>query len=93
MMQATTEKTALTAEEVRRLAWRCRRGLLELDIVLQRFSDRYLATLTQVELVALDHLLDLPDNDFLDAVTKRQVPDVLAQESAVVSVLKKMSAE
>lgn len=93
MMQAMTEKKALTAEEVRRLAWRCRRGLLELDIVLQRFSEHYLPTLTQAELVALDQLLDLPDNEFLDAVTKRKVPNALAQEAAVVCVLKKLSAE
>lgn len=92
-MQVTTEKRVLTAEEVRRLAWRCRRGLLELDIVLQRFSERYLPTLTQAELVALDQLLDLPDNEFLDAVTKRNVPDALAKEAAVVRVLKKMRAE
>lgn len=92
-MQVTTEKRVLTAEEVRRLAWRCRRGLLELDIVLQRFSERYLPTLTQGELVALDQLLDLPDNEFLDAVTKRKVPEAFAQEAVVTDVLKKLSAE
>jgi len=61
----------MTDEEVRRLSWRCRRGLLELDIVLQRFAAHYLADLTQAELVALDNLLDLPDNEFLDVVTSR----------------------
>ncbi len=87
------QENALTAEETRRLAWRFRRGLLELDIVLQRFSERYLPTLTQSELVALDQLLDLPDNEFLDAVTKCQVPKVLAQKTKVADVLKKLSAE
>lgn len=61
----------MTAEEVRRLSWRCRRGLLELDIVLQRFSENHLVTLTTEELLAFDSLLDLPDNDFLDVVTSR----------------------
>ncbi|MDI1298966.1 succinate dehydrogenase assembly factor 2 [Methylotenera sp.] len=61
----------MTDEEVRRLSWRCRRGLLELDIVLQRFSEKHLATLTQSELLAFDSLLDLPDNEFLDVVTSR----------------------
>lgn len=61
----------MTAEEVRRLSWRCRRGLLELDIVLQRFSENHLATLTTEELLAFDSLLDLPDNEFLDVVTSR----------------------
>jgi antitoxin CptB len=61
----------MTDEEVRRLSWRCRRGLLELDIVLQRFSENHVATLSKQELLAFDGLLDLPDNEFLDVVTLR----------------------
>ena len=61
----------MTDEEVRRLSWRCRRGLLELDIVLQRFSESHLASLSAQELLAFDSLLDLPDNEFLDVVTSR----------------------
>lgn len=63
---------SLTDEEVRRLSWRCRRGLLELDIVLQRFSEQHLADLSANELVAFDDLLELPDNDFLDVVMGRK---------------------
>ncbi len=66
-----TDKQNMTDEEVRRLSWRCRRGLLELDIVLQRFSEKHLASLTKSELSAFDGLLDLPDNEFLDVVTSR----------------------
>jgi antitoxin CptB len=61
----------MTDEEVRRLSWRCRRGLLELDIVLQRFSQNHVATLNAQELLVFDSLLDLPDNEFLDVVTSR----------------------
>ena len=61
----------MTDEEVRRLSWRCRRGLLELDIVLQRFSENYVAGLSAQELLAFDGLLDLPDNEFLNVVTSR----------------------
>ena len=52
--------------EQRRLAWRCRRGLLELDIVLQRFVAQQFTDLSDAELTALDALLELPDNDFWD---------------------------
>ncbi len=52
--------------EVRRLVWRCRRGLLELDIVLQRFVVSQFTHLSHEELSTLDALLDLPDNDFWD---------------------------
>lgn len=49
--------------EARRFAWRCRRGMLELDIVLQKFIRHCYAKLTQSELEELDALLELPDNE------------------------------
>ncbi len=61
----------MSDEEVRRLSWRCRRGLLELDIVLQRFSENHLRGLNKQELLAFDSLLDLPDNEFLDVMTSK----------------------
>ncbi len=39
----------LTAEQ-RRLAWRCRRGMLELDIILQRFVKAQFDSLTLAEM-------------------------------------------
>lgn len=93
-----TENQNMTDEEVRRLSWRCRRGLLELDIVLQHFSDKYLADLTKQELLAFDSLLDLPDNEFLDIVTLRikstNVEGLMAKkldEQAMQSVLAKLN--
>ncbi len=54
-----------------RLRWRCRRGLLELDLVLSRFLESRYDDLTSVQLEALTRLLDLPDNDLLDMVMGR----------------------
>jgi antitoxin CptB len=51
--------------ERERLRWKCRRGLLELDIVLQR----YLAKHPDDE--SLSELLDLPDNDLWNIVAGR----------------------
>ena len=48
-----------------RLYWKCRRGLLELDLVLQRYLQRY----PDDESLAL--LLELPDNDLWDIVIGR----------------------
>ena len=48
-----------------RLKWKCRRGLLELDIVLQRYL------LQHPEDVALSEILDLPDNELWDIVAGR----------------------
>ena len=63
---------ALRDAEQRRLAWRCRRGLLELDIVLQRFVQEKFDQLTFNELTALDGLLDLPDNDFWELIKSNE---------------------
>jgi antitoxin CptB len=50
-----------------RLYWKCRRGLLELDIVLQRF----IPTLKDEDVQPLHALLDLPDNDLWDIIIGR----------------------
>lgn len=58
-----------------RLRWRCRRGLLELDLVLSRFLESRYDDLTSVQREALTRLLDLPDNDLLDMVMGRAQPN------------------
>ena len=50
-----------------RLYWNCRRGLLELDLVLQRF----IPTLQDEDVQPLKALLDLPDNDLWDIIIGR----------------------
>ena len=52
-----------------RLQWKCRRGLLELDIVLQRLLQK--DAFQGEDLKALNSLLDLPDNDLWDIVIGR----------------------
>ena len=53
-----------------KLQWNCRRGLLELDIVLQRFLQGNVS-LKKEEIDSLKDLLDLPDNDLWDIVIGR----------------------
>jgi antitoxin CptB len=50
-----------------RLYWKCRRGLLELDLVLQRF----IPILRDEDVQPLQILLDLPDNDLWDIIIGR----------------------
>ena len=57
-----------------RLAWRCRRGMLENDLVLSRFLARRGDSLTGADLVALDALLDLPDNDLWQIISGQIEP-------------------
>jgi len=54
-----------------RLKWKCRRGLLELDLVLERFLQGEARTLSECEAAAFGELLDQPDNDLWDLVIGR----------------------
>ena len=61
-----------------RLRWRSRRGLLELDIILERFWKSAGEEMSDAEAAALEKLLLLPDNDLLDLVMGRaQAPEDL----------------
>jgi antitoxin CptB len=64
----------LTRTELDRLRWRCRRGLLENDLILTRFLDVRGAGITDQEVVALDRLLSLGDNELWDLLAGRQEP-------------------
>ncbi len=55
-----------------RLRWRCRRGLLELDIILQRFLDKYYAQLDETQLKTFETLLSLPDNELWDIISSKK---------------------
>ena len=51
--------------ELERLKWKCRRGMLELDIVLNRYMGAGEPD------PRLSELLDMPDNDLWDIVVGR----------------------
>lgn len=62
-----------------RLKWRCRRGLLENDIFIARFFQRFESVLTVKQSQALSALMELSDNDLLDLHLARKT---LAQVDA-----------
>jgi len=55
-----------------RIRWRCRRGLLELDLVLNAFLERHLDELDAGGLEALKSLLVRSDPELLDLVLGRE---------------------
>ena len=63
--------TQMGAEELNRLRWQCRRGLLELDLVLERFLERHADQLQAEHLASFKTLLDYTDNDLLDLIRAR----------------------
>lgn len=67
-------------KERERIRWRCRRGLLELDIVLGRFVETYYGKLDDAQQVAFDELLDMPDTVLWDMITGKDMPAHPAQQ-------------
>ena len=70
-----------------KLKWRCRRGMLENDLLIERFFQRHEAGLTVRHADALNELMELPDNDLLDLLLRRREPEGGINTSDVKQVL------
>jgi antitoxin CptB len=64
--------TPVDARRLSRLKWRCRRGLLENDLLIERFFERHEAALTERQADGLEALMELADNDLLDVLLARR---------------------
>ena len=62
----------LDERSLSKLRWRCRRGLLENDLFIARFFERYDQALNVRQADALGVLMDLSDNDLLDLFLARK---------------------
>jgi len=85
-------RTALDPRELSRLKWRCRRGLLENDLFIERFFLRHGATLNEDQARGLLALMDLSDNDLLDLLLSRREPTGDLERDDVMQVLRQMRA-
>ena len=61
----------MDAEELNRLRWQCRRGLLELELLLERFLDRHGGHLQGEHLTSFKTLLEYADSDLWDLLQAR----------------------
>ena len=73
-----------------KLRWRCRRGLLENDLFVERFFSRHGESLTEDHARGLAALMDLADNDLLDLLLARKEPEGEMLRDDVVQVLRMM---
>ena len=66
-----------------RLRWRCRRGMLELDLLLMTFMDKGYEQLDRAQRDRFRRLLDLPDQTLLEslmgdsAIEQKEFADVI----------------
>ena len=84
----------LTNAELYRLKSDARRGLLENDLILQRFFERYGTQLNAEDGKVLSQLLALEDNDLMDLLIGRKdsvaALEKESQEVAFKAVLQKL---
>jgi antitoxin CptB len=84
--------TGVDARTLSRLKWRCRRGLLENDLFIERFFAAHETSITPQQARALESLMDLADNDLLDLFLRRSEPDPASHDPALHEVLQRIRA-
>jgi antitoxin CptB len=84
-MQTLIDERALS-----KLRWRCRRGLLENDLFIERFFARHADSLTRGQAAGMEALMDLSDNDLLDLLLRRKEPEGELLRDDVMQVLRMM---
>lgn len=69
-MTGSTRSSDGLDDRRKRLLFRCwHRGTREMDLILGRFADAEIATLSDTELTQLEHLIEVPDPDLYAALT------------------------
>jgi antitoxin CptB len=61
--------------EIRRLQWRCRRGMKELDLMLLRYLREQHPRASSDEHAAFEEFLELPDPDLVRYLIAGDIPD------------------
>jgi len=75
----------LGERELSKLRWRCRRGLLENDLLIEKFFHRHEGTLTISQAKGMGDLMNLSDNDLLDLLLQRKEPGELLEADSKAS--------
>jgi antitoxin CptB len=86
-MRTTATDALLDERALSKLRWRCRRGLLENDLFIEKFFTRHASDLTVRQAEALGVLMDLSDNDLLDLLLVRKEPQGDLAQADVTQVL------
>jgi len=82
----------LPSAELSKLRWRCRRGLLENDLFIERFFNRHAPDMTVGHARSMYALMELADNDLLDVFLGRSHTQAVALQEDVKALLSLMQA-
>jgi antitoxin CptB len=86
------DAATLPSAALSKLRWRCRRGLLENDLFIERFFNRYSQSMTVGHARSMYALMELADNDLLDVFLGRPHTQAVAQEEDVKVLLRLIQA-
>ena len=59
-------------ENINKLAWRCRRGTKELDVLMQKFLNEFYQTTSPELQQAFERMLDMQDPELYDLLVGRK---------------------
>jgi len=62
-------------ENLQKLAWRCRRGTKELDVLMQKYLNNYYPTASEDLQHAFEGMLDMQDPELYDLLVGRQTSE------------------
>jgi antitoxin CptB len=68
------------------IRWQCRRGMLELDIILLSFFDKHFSTLSSIQQNLFVELLALEDQELYEWLTGRTLPTDPALQALVQKI-------
>ena len=91
LAESAAAERAIDARALSKLRWRCRRGLLENDLLLERYVARPEA-LTEADARGLYALMELADNELLDIFLGRQKPNADLDRPEVRQVIEAVRA-
>ena len=78
-MTGSTRSSGGLDDRRKRLLFRCwHRGTREMDLILGRFADREIVSLSDGELDELEQLIEVPDPDLYAALTGDRAPPAVA---------------
>lgn len=81
-----THSTETPADHYRRLAWQCRRGIKEVEVVLVPFFEQHFMALSLADQALFEKLLQEQDVDMFEWFTTRTLPE----QPDLARIVKKM---
>ena len=80
-------------KEINRIAWKCRRGMREIDLLLREFSKEHLSNLDIENIELLDLILNRDDQSLYDYIFKNISLGNSEQEKFIDMYLKKFTKQ